>query len=75
MTDGQKPHGMCYEDFEVGMELFSPRRTITQTDIFNFACTTGDFNAPHVYHEFCKQHTYGEPIAHGPLVWSLAGRK
>lgn len=73
MTDGQKPRGMYYEDFEVGMELFSPRRTITQTDIVNFACITGDFNAPHVDHEFCKKQPYGEPIAHGPLVWSMAG--
>lgn len=70
---GQKPRGMYWEDFEEGMELFSPRRTITQTDIVNFACLTGDFNAPHTDHEFCKEQPYGEPIAHGPLVWSIAG--
>lgn len=70
---GQKPRGMYWEDFEEGMELFSPRRTITQTDIVNFACMTGDFNAPHTDHEFCKQQPYGEPIAHGPMVWSIAG--
>jgi len=68
-----KPRGMYYEDFEVGMELKTPRRTVTHTDITNFACITGDFNAPHSDHEFCKEQPYGEPIAHGPLVWSMAG--
>jgi acyl dehydratase len=68
-----KPRGMYYEDFEVGMELRTPRRTVTLTDIVNFAGVTGDFNAPHCDHEFCRTQPYGEPIAHGPLVWSMAG--
>ena len=51
----------------------SPRRTVTSTDIVNFACLSGDFNAPHVDHEFCKAQPYGEPIAHGPLVLAIAG--
>ena len=64
---------MYFEDFEVGMELITPRRTITLTDIVNFASLSGDFNAPHCDHEFCKTQPYGEPIAHGPLVWAVAG--
>lgn len=73
MTKASKPTGMYYEDFEVGMELRTPRRTMTLTDIVNFACLTGDFNAPHSDHDFCKTQPYGEPIAHGPLVWAMAG--
>jgi acyl dehydratase len=64
---------MYFEDFEIGMELITPRRTITLTDIVNFASLSGDFNAPHCDHEFCKTQPYGEPIAHGPLVWAVAG--
>ncbi len=64
---------MYFEDFEVGMELITPRRTITLTDVVNFASLSGDFNAPHCDHEFCKTQPYGEPIAHGPLVWAVAG--
>ena len=64
---------MYFEDFEVVMELITPRRTITLTDIVNFASLSGDFNAPHCDHEFCKTQPYGEPIAHGPLVWAVAG--
>ncbi|MBT3532995.1 MAG: acyl dehydratase [Rhodospirillaceae bacterium] len=73
MAANHQPRGMYYEDFEVGMELVTPRRTVTLTDIVNFASLSGDFNAPHSDHEFCKSQPYGEPIAHGPLVWSIAG--
>ena len=73
MTSQAKPRGMYFEDFEIGMDLVTPRRTITLTDIVNFASLSGDFNAPHCDHEFCKTQPYGEPIAHGPLVWAVAG--
>ena len=36
--------GRYFEDFEVGQEFTSPARTVTQTDIVNFACLSGDFN-------------------------------
>ena len=68
----QKPRGMYFEDFEIGQTLITPVRTITSTDIVNFACLSGDFNAPHVDWEFCKTQPYGEPIAHGPLVFGIA---
>jgi len=73
MAEADEPRGMFYEDFEVGMELKTPRRTVTLADIVNFASVTGDFNAPHCDHEYCKTQPYEEPIAHGPLVWSMAG--
>ncbi len=67
------PRGLYFEDFEIGRTYTTPRRTVTSTDIVNFACLSGDFNAPHVDHEFCKQQPYGEPIAHGPLILAIAG--
>ena len=73
MTVKHESRGMYYEDFKTGVGLVTPRRTVTLTDIVNFASITGDFNAPHCDHEFCKEQPYGEPIAHGPLVWSMAG--
>jgi acyl dehydratase len=68
-----RPRGKYFEEFEIGASFVSARRTITQTDIINFACLSGDFNAPHVDFEFCKQQPYGEIIAHGPLVLAVAG--
>ena len=72
MSD-REPRGLYFEDFEIGKTYTTPRRTVTQTDIVNFACLSGDFNAPHVDHEFCRGQPYGEPIAHGPLVLAIAG--
>jgi acyl dehydratase len=65
--------GLFWEDFEVGMRLETPARTITSTDIVNFACLTGDFNEVHANHEYCKTTPFGEPVAHGPLVYGVAG--
>jgi acyl dehydratase len=65
--------GMYYEDFEIGETILTSRRTVTLTDIVNFACLSGDHNAPHIDHEFCKTQPYGEPIAHGPLILAMAG--
>jgi acyl dehydratase len=67
-----RPRGRYFDEFHLGERFESPRRTITQTDIINFACLSGDFNAPHVDFEFCKTQPYGEIIAHGPLVFSIA---
>lgn len=64
--------GKYFEDFEVGAEFTTPARTITQTDIINFACLSGDFNEVHTNFEYCKTTNFGEPIAHGPLVYAVA---
>ncbi|MCM3563370.1 MaoC/PaaZ C-terminal domain-containing protein [Hydrogenophaga intermedia] len=64
---------MYFEEFEIGQTIVTSRRTVTQTDIVNFACLSGDHNAPHIDHEFCKTQPYGEPIAHGPLVLAIVG--
>jgi acyl dehydratase len=68
-----QPRGLYFEDFSIGKTIVTSRRTITLTDIVNFACLSGDHNAPHIDHEFCKTQPYGEPIAHGPLVLAIAG--
>ncbi len=73
LAPAARPRGRYYEEFAPGERLVSPRRTITQTDIINFACLSGDFNAPHVDFEFCRQQPYGEIIAHGPLILAIAG--
>lgn len=69
--DNVKPRGRYFEDFEVGQSFLSPARTITLTDIVNFACLSGDFNEVHTNWEYCKTTPFGEPIAHGPLVYAV----
>jgi acyl dehydratase len=65
--------GLYFEDFEVGRVFTTPSRTVTSTDIVNFACLSGDFNEVHTNHEYCKTTPFGEPIAHGPLVYAIMG--
>jgi acyl dehydratase len=65
--------GRYFEDFEVGQEFRTPARTVTQTDIVNFACLSGDFNEVHTNFEYCKTTPFGEPIAHGPLIYAIMG--
>jgi len=67
-----RPRGKYFDEFAVGDRFQTARRTITQTDIVNFAGVSGDFNAPHMDHEFCRTQPYGEPIAHGPLVFAVS---
>jgi acyl dehydratase len=65
--------GLYYEDFSIGQVIETPRRTITATDIVNFACLSGDFNGIHTDFEYCKTTPFGEPIAHAPLVYAVMG--
>jgi acyl dehydratase len=66
------PRGLYFDDFEIGQEFLTAARTITLTDIVNFACLSGDFNEVHTNFEYCKTTPFGEPIAHGPLVYAVA---
>lgn len=69
----KKPTGRYFEDFEVGETIVTPARTVTSTDIVNFACLSGDFNEVHTNFEYCKDTQFGQPIAHGPLIYSIMG--
>lgn len=72
-TATSEPRGLYFEDFEEGMQLATPARTITSTDIVNFCCLTGDFNEVHSNYEYARTTPFGEVIAHGPMVYGIAG--
>lgn len=59
--------GLYFEEFEVGYEVVSPGRTVTEADIVNFAGLSGDFNQLHTDAEFAAQTPFGGRIAHGIL--------
>ena len=65
--------GMYFEDFEVGMAIETPARTIFAADIANFASLTGDFNEVHSNIEYAKTTPFGDVIAHGPMIYGIAG--
>lgn len=63
---------LYFEDVEVGLRFETPRRTVTEADLVAFAGVSGDFNPLHTDAGFAAQTSYGERIAHGALVLSLA---
>jgi len=62
---------LYFDDVEVGQEWESLGRTVTESDIVNFAGLSGDFNPIHIDHEFAKTTPFRRPVAHGLLVWSM----
>ena len=64
--------GKYFEDFEVGEEARTAGRTITETDIVNFAGITGDWNEIHTNAEMAATGPFKQRIAHGALVFSVA---
>jgi acyl dehydratase len=61
-----------FENIEIGDTLESIPRTIVETDIWLFAYLTADFFPLHTDIEFSKKTFFGERIAQGMLVLSIA---
>jgi 3-hydroxybutyryl-CoA dehydratase len=69
---GYTPRGLYFEEFEVGYEIVSAGRTITEADIVSFAALTGDWTQIHVNAEYAKGTIFGQRVAHGLLGLSVA---
>jgi acyl dehydratase len=63
---------LYFEDVDVGFRFETPRRTVTEADLVAFAGVSGDFNPLHTDELFAAESIYGERVAHGALVVSLA---
>lgn len=61
-----------FEDYEVGYSRHSLGRTITEADVVLHAGQTGDFYPHHMDAEWCKTQDFGQRIAHGTLIFSMA---
>jgi len=60
------------EDYPVGSGGQSEGRTITETDVVTFAGLTGDYNPLHVDAHYAGTTAFGQRIAHGMLVFTIA---
>jgi len=61
-----------FEDYIVGESHSSYGRTVTETDIVAHAGQTGDFYPHHMDAEFCSTQPFGQRMAHGTLILSVA---
>jgi 3-hydroxybutyryl-CoA dehydratase len=62
---------MYLDDYTVGEKIISPARTITETDIVNFAGFTGDWHPLHTDVEYASRTPFKSRIAHGMLTLSI----
>jgi 3-hydroxybutyryl-CoA dehydratase len=58
---------LYFEDFTVGQKFVTKARTITESDIVNFAGLSWDHNQLHTDAEYAASTLYGKRIAHGLL--------
>jgi acyl dehydratase len=64
--------GLSYDAFEPGATYTTPRRTIIEADITQFAGLTADFNPLHVDEVHAAASQFGTRIAHGPMLVGMA---
>lgn len=61
-----------FEDYVLGAERGTLGRTITEADIVLHAGQTGDFYPHHMDAEWCQTQEFGQRVAHGTLIFSVA---
>lgn len=61
-----------FDDLEPGARYVTSGRTVTESDVVSFAGLSGDYNRLHVDATFAETTPFGERVAHGLLVLSIA---
>jgi len=64
--------GLWFDEFQPGLRVESPGRTIVEADLVAFAGLSGDHTQLHTDEEFSKRTPFRGRIAHGMLVQSIA---
>ena len=65
-------HERYFEDYGLGEQRATLGRTITEADIVLHAGQTGDFYPHHMDAHWCATQPFGQRIAHGTLIFSVA---
>ena len=64
--------GRTFDEFVIDEEIVSEARMVTEGDVVNFACLSGDFQPEHMNEEYARKGPLGARVAHGLLVLSMA---
>ena len=70
--DRVHPFRKYFEELQPGDSLLTPRRTMTEADIVNFACLSGDHFYAHMDKIAAAESIFGERVVHGYFVISAA---
>jgi oxepin-CoA hydrolase/3-oxo-5,6-dehydrosuberyl-CoA semialdehyde dehydrogenase len=70
--DVQHPFRKYFEELQVGDSLNTHRRTVTEADVVNFGCISGDHFYAHFDELAAKDSLFGKRVAHGYFVISAA---
>jgi oxepin-CoA hydrolase/3-oxo-5,6-dehydrosuberyl-CoA semialdehyde dehydrogenase len=66
------PFRKYFEELVIGESLTTHRRTVTEADIVNFGCLSGDHFYAHFDELAAKDSLFGQRVAHGYFVISAA---
>jgi oxepin-CoA hydrolase/3-oxo-5,6-dehydrosuberyl-CoA semialdehyde dehydrogenase len=66
------PFRRHFDDLAIGESLLTHRRTVTEADIVNFGCLSGDHFYMHFDEIAAKDSQFGKRIAHGYFLLSAA---
>lgn len=72
ITDSVHPFRKHFEELQIGETHLTHRRTVTEADIVNFGCLTGDHFYAHFDELAAKESLFGKRVAHGYFLISLA---
>jgi oxepin-CoA hydrolase / 3-oxo-5,6-dehydrosuberyl-CoA semialdehyde dehydrogenase len=70
--DRVHPFRKYFEELEIGETLLTHRRTVTESDIVNFAGISGDFFYAHMDDVAARDSLFEKRVAHGYFVLSAA---
>lgn len=71
-SDAVHPFKKYFEELQIGESLLTHRRTVTEADIVNFGCVSGDHFYAHFDEIAAKDSLFGKRVAHGYFVISAA---
>lgn len=67
-----RERGRYFEEFELGDTMVTEEHLVTEKEILAFARLSGDDNPMHSDPEYAKTHMFGQQVAHGLLILSIA---
>ncbi|UCF69218.1 MAG: phenylacetic acid degradation bifunctional protein PaaZ [Acidobacteriota bacterium] len=70
--DRVHPFRKYFEELEIGETLITHRRTVTEADVVNFACLSGDHFYAHLDDIAARESIFEKRVAHGYLVLAMA---